>query len=357
MEKNLAILFGGRSSEHEISRLSAGYILSICRRLPAWKIKLVGIGRDGKFYEYSGPDESILSNEWEQDRHNIELAFMPGAQPGYFLVEEGKILRFQPIDCVFPVLHGRNGEDGRLQGMLDLLGIPYVGCGTLSSAAMMDKDVARQLFNKASVPTPVWFTLLRSEWKGDKEYIFKRMRELNLSYPLFVKPANAGSSVGVSKVKSDQDLDQALKLAFDEDEKVLVEEGIEGREIECSVLQLDQGGKLFVAPPGEIIPGKEFYDYEDKYDSKSQSQLVIPAKLSEDEIKEVCTLAERAFRAGECRGLARVDFFLREKEGQFLLNEINTMPGFTRISMFPKLLLQAGFGESEMINRLLSSAR
>lgn len=356
MKKVLALLFGGRSSEHEISRVSAGYILSICRQLPEWQLQLVGITRDGGFFEYHGPDEAISSDDWEKHPGNIPLLFMPGSDPGYYLAEEGKSLRFRPVDCVFPVLHGRNGEDGRLQGMLDLLGIPYVGCGTLSSAAMMDKDVARQLFNQAGVPTPIWFTLTKEEWRGDAQILYERMRERNLEYPLFVKPANAGSSVGVSKVKGARDLDEALHIAFAEDEKILVEEGIEGREIECSVLETVRNGELIVPPPGEIIPGKEFYDYEDKYDSQSQSKLIIPAELTNEETEEICSLAKIAFRAGECKGLARVDFFLRSSDGRFLLNEINTMPGFTQISMYPKLLLQAGYSEIEMIKCLLSTA-
>lgn len=356
MKKVLMILFGGRSSEHEISRLSAGYILSLCRRLPEWEIRLAGINRKGTFLEYSGPDAAITGEAWEHDEGNVPLAFMPGPAPGYYRVREGAGLSFQPVDCVFPVLHGRNGEDGRLQGMLDLLSIPYVGCGTLSSAAMMDKDIARHLFTKAGVPVPNWFAVRRAELEADPELVSRCMRDAGLAYPVFVKPANAGSSVGVSKVKAEKDFARALQSAFEEDEKILIEEGVDGREIECSALQLDKNGGVFVPDPGEIIPGKEFYDYEDKYDSKSRSRLIIPAELSPEKREEVRALALKAFRAGECSGLARIDFFLRRSDGKFLLNEINTMPGFTRISMYPKLLLQAGYSETEMIRCLLSSA-
>ena len=257
------------------------------------------------------------------------------------------------MDIIFPVLHGTFGEDGTIQGLLELADIPYVGAGVLGSAAGMDKDIMKALFRAAGLAIVKHVTILRGDWESQPKKA-QKLVESKLKYPVFVKPANLGSSVGISKVRDRKELGRAIGEAAKFDRKIVVEEGVGGkknkaREIECSVLGND---KPQASVPGEIVPGAEFYDYTAKYLDEG-SQLIIPAKLSKAETKEVQELAIAGFRAVDCSGLARVDFLMDPKSRKIYLNEINTMPGFTSISMYPKLWAASGVSYPELIGRLI----
>jgi len=257
------------------------------------------------------------------------------------------------VDVIFPVLHGTFGEDGTIQGLLELADIPYVGAGVLGSAAGMDKDIMKSLFIAAKIPIVKHVTILRSAWESDPKKVQKKV-ESKLTYPVFVKPANLGSSVGISKAHNRKELGPAIEEAAKFDRKIVIEQGVGGkkekaREIECSVLGNDEP---VASVPGEIVPGKEFYDYTAKYVDEG-SQLIIPAKLTKAETKKVQELAIAAFQAVDCSGLARVDFLMDPKTRKIFLNEINTMPGFTSISMYPKLWAASGLEYSDLIDRLI----
>jgi D-alanine-D-alanine ligase len=256
------------------------------------------------------------------------------------------------VDVIFPVLHGTFGEDGTIQGLLELADIPYVGAGVLGSAAGMDKDIMKSLFIAAGIPIVKHVTLLRSMWEKEPKKVAKLVGKLK--YPVFVKPANLGSSVGISKAHNRKELGPAIEEAAKFDRKIVIEQGVGGakekaREIECSVLGNDEPA---ASVPGEIVPGKEFYDYTAKYVDEG-SQLIIPAKLSKSETKKVQDLAIAAFKAVDCSGLARVDFLMDPKTRKIYLNEINTMPGFTAISMYPKLWAASGLAYADLIDRLI----
>jgi D-alanine-D-alanine ligase len=257
------------------------------------------------------------------------------------------------VDVIFPVLHGTFGEDGTIQGLLELADIPYVGAGVLGSAAGMDKDIMKSLFIAAGIPIVKHVTILRGAWDKDPKKV-QKLVESKLTYPVFVKPANLGSSVGISKAHNRKELGPAIEEAAKFDRKIVIEQGVGGkkekaREIECSVLGNDEPA---ASVPGEIVPGKEFYDYTAKYVDEG-SQLIIPAKLTKAETKKVQELAVKAFQAVDCSGLARVDFLMDPKTGKIFLNEINTMPGFTAISMYPKLWAASGLAYADLIDRLI----
>ena len=256
------------------------------------------------------------------------------------------------VDVLFPVLHGKNGEDGTIQGLFKLSGIPYVGCGTLASAVCMDKAVTHTLLSAANIEQAHYLWFYADRYFADGEKIRNKIAA-RLNFPVFVKPANAGSSVGVSKVTAPEKLDAAIRLAAENDTKVVVEEGIVGQEVECAVL--GNRGKSVASPVGEIGAGAEFYDYDDKY-KNGVAQLFIPARLSEDVAEEVRKTAVRAYNLLGCDGLSRVDFFVTEKEHRVILNEINTLPGFTSISMYPKLWENAGTPYSELLEKLIDCA-
>jgi D-alanine-D-alanine ligase len=255
------------------------------------------------------------------------------------------------VDVIFPVLHGTFGEDGTVQGLLELAGIPYVGAGVLGSAAGMDKDVMKRLFRDAGLPVVPWVLVLRSEWKRNPARVRKLIAK-ELGYPLFVKPSNLGSSVGISKVLHPRKLKVALDLAALYDRKILVEKAVNAREIECSVLGNDRPE---ASVPGEVVPVNEFYDYEAKY-IKEGSELVIPAKLSPQQTRRARELAVRAFQAVDCAGMARVDLLLDRASGKLFVNEINTIPGFTSISMYPKLWEASGVPYPQLLGRLIELA-
>ncbi len=342
---NLCVVFGGVSSEHEVSLLSTASVLRNLDRTK-YTVHTIGISKDGGWYYFTGNAETIGElkdvSKWDFDRAIIS----PDR-------DEKAILRFTqngvekyPIDVVFPVLHGKNGEDGTIQGLFELAGIPYVGPGVIGSAVCMDKCMAKIVFASAGIPQADWVEVRRNEDKVNEI-------EEKLGYPCFVKPSNAGSSMGITKAHDREELIAGLQEAFLHDEKVLVEEMMYGTEVESSVI-----GNLEpeCAPViGEIAPAAEFYDFDAKYNNAA-SVLTIPAVLDKEITEKVRQYAVRAYRACECRGLSRVDFFVNKETGDIRLNEINTIPGFTSISMYAKLWDASGVGYSQLIDHLIGYA-
>jgi D-alanine-D-alanine ligase len=354
----VGVLFGGRSGEHEVSLLSAASILKAIDR-KKFEVVPIGITKAGQWLT-AGDAKALLAGQAS------ESAALPAAaaSPVTALVPDAATLSptGRALDVVFPVLHGTFGEDGTIQGLFELAGVAYVGSGVLGSAAGMDKDVMKRLFAQARLPIVKHVAVLRSEWEKFPRKTVAAI-EAKLKYPLFVKPANLGSSVGISKAHDRKELGPALALAAKYDRKLVIEEGVTGggrggrlkkaRELEVAVLGNDAPKASVV---GEIIPGKEFYDYEAKYLSDG-SVPVIPAKLTAAESKRIRAMAIEAFRACDLAGLARVDF-LMEPDGKrrIYLNEVNTLPGFTSISMYPKLWQASGLGYSELITQLIELA-
>jgi D-alanine-D-alanine ligase len=357
----VGILFGGRSGEHEVSLLSAASVLKAIDR-KKFDVVPIAINKSGHWLTASAAT-GLLEGGGQVSNSSaaIELA---GSEPATALsiaepsaIDSHAALDGQALDVVFPVLHGTFGEDGTIQGLFEMAGIAYVGSGVLGSAAGMDKDLMKRLFIEAKLPIVKHVTLLRAEWHKSPRKAIARV-EAALKYPVFVKPANLGSSVGISKVHDRSELGPALDVAAKYDRKLVVEHGVGGkkakaRELEVAVLGNDNPKASVV---GEIIPGKEFYDYEAKYLSEG-SVPVIPAKLTRAESKQVREMALAAFRACDLSGLARVDF-LMEPDGKrrIYLNEVNTMPGFTKISMYPKLWEASGLPYTELITRLIELA-
>jgi D-alanine-D-alanine ligase len=375
----VGILFGGRSGEHEISLLSAASVFNAINK-NKYEVVPIGITKDGRWVT-AADAERLLQGKFEDHKHL--RAGDPEATPGAAVLAKGESVVVPPepqrhgsmtpfetdasshaltrraadrainVDVIFPVLHGTFGEDGTIQGLLELADMPYVGAGVLGSAAGMDKDIMKSLFRAAGLPIVKHVTLLRSEWEANSKKV-QKVVESKLKYPVFVKPANLGSSVGISKAHDRKELGPAIEEAAKFDRKIVIEQGVGGRkqkarEIECSVLGNDQPASSL---PGEIVPSTEFYDYNAKYLDEG-SQLIIPAKLSKSETKEVQRLAIGAFKAVDCSGLARVDFLMEPKSRKIYLNEINTMPGFTAISMYPKLWAASGLSYPDLIERLI----
>jgi D-alanine-D-alanine ligase len=342
----VGVIFGGRSGEHEVSLASAA---SVIRALDPEKYEAVpiGIGKDGRWF-IGTPAQKMLPDVLRQG-HRVMLSADPSV--GALLPMEERAAGSQRVDVIFPVLHGTFGEDGTVQGLLDLAGLPYVGSGVIGSAVGMDKDMAKRLFLQAGLPTGDFLAILRSQWEKGRERIIKAVAK-KFRFPVFVKPATLGSSVGMTKVHKREELEAALDLAAEFASKILVERNIRGREIEVSVLGNDEPEASI---PGEIIPHREFYDYTAKY-LEEGTRLEIPAKLSKMQVRRFQEYAVRAFRCLECRGMARVDFFLEKPSGRIYLNEINTIPGFTSISMYPKLWEASGIPYRDLIDRLIQLA-
>ncbi|MBQ6371251.1 MAG: D-alanine--D-alanine ligase [Firmicutes bacterium] len=349
-KKTVLVLFGGASSEHEVSCTSAA---SILRRIDrdAYEVRMAGITKEGKWLLTGAQPEAIEKGLWEQDEQNRNLLVsLDTDQKGLFVYTENGASHL-PVDVVFPVLHGKNGEDGTVQGLLHMAGIPFVGSDTASSAACMDKGIAKALVSQAEAANQAKCCIIHRSGCDAEEAAEGADAFFTGQYPLFVKPARAGSSVGISKVKRREDLPQAILKAFAEDSKVLVEEMITGRELEVAVLGNDDPVASCV---GEIFTAGEFYDYEAKYqDIGSRTEVV--RDLPEEMELEIRETALRIYRVLECRGLARVDFFLTE-EGRLVFNEINTMPGFTKISMYPALWEASGLSYSGLIDELIKLA-
>ena len=345
----VAILFGGKSAEHEISLLSAKNIVDAIDK-KKYEVVLIGIGKKGKWY--LNEDERLLQHAETPrrirfDRERNALALVPGNNAKQWLRLSSRRAQ-KPVDVVFPVLHGPFGEDGTVQGLLKLANLPFVGAGVLGSAIGMDKDILKRLLRDAGIRTARFLVLERS---SQSRMDFASI-ERELGLPFFVKPANLGSSVGIHKVKSEQQFAAAAKDAFEYDHKILVEEYIQGREIECSVLGNDDP---IASVPGEIITRHEFYSYEAKYLDENGAVLEVPAKLPAPVVETIQRIAIKTFKALCCEGMARVDFFLRDNK-EIIVNEINTIPGFTKISMYPKLWEASGISYTELIDRLIQLA-
>ena len=381
----VGILFGGRSGEHEVSLLSAASVMQAIDK-SRFEVVPIGITKSGRWLTASHAEQMLggqkvvpkIAASAEGEKHL--RAGDPSATPGAALLAGGDSVMVPPmpdassmvpfssspaehpsanainVDVIFPVLHGTFGEDGTIQGLLELADIAYVGAGVLGSAAGMDKDAMKRMFVAAGLPIVKHVTVLRSQWEDDAKRV-RTFIESKLKYPLFVKPANLGSSVGISKVHDKSELAAAMDTAASFDRKIVIEQGVgskkqKAREIEVSVLGNDEPQASIA---GEIVPGAEFYDYAAKYLDEG-SKLLIPAKLNKAQMKKVQELAIAAFQAVDCSGLARVDFLMEPRSGKLYVNEINTMPGFTAISMYPKLWAASGVQYTELITRLIELA-
>ena len=349
----VGILFGGRSGEHEVSRCSAA---SVFRQLDRSKynVIVIGIDYDGKWYVQDKPEivddksfGSLLKLE-KKGRWFINH-YERGGRLYLYEAESGREIS---VDVVFPVIHGTFCEDGTLQGMLELAMVPYVGAGVAGSSIGMDKDVAKRLLRDAGIPVVPWIKVTRDIWPCKKGEIFTSAKNV-IEFPCFVKPSNAGSSVGITKVKKEAELEAAIDEAFLWDDKVLLEKGINAREIEFAVLG---NGNPEASIPGEIRPHHEFYSYEAKYIDSNGAELLIPAEIPPETSEKMKRAAIEAYIALECSGMARVDFFLDRTSNEFFLNEINTLPGFTSISMYPKLWEHTGIRYVELLDRLIELA-
>lgn len=342
----LCVVFGGASPEHDISQLSAYSVISNLDK-GKYKLYMLGITKKGKWYLYNGAAENIPKGAWEKDKKHLHRAIIsPDAgHKGIIDLENGRVKK---IDVVFPVLHGECGEDGTIQGLFEMAGLKYVGMGVFASAAAMDKTFTKVILKNAGIPQANWVTVKTYELDAPEQKA-KEIEE-KLGYPCFVKPANTGSSVGVGKAYNREELYGAIAEAAKYDRKILVEEFIDGHEVECSVLGNE---KPEAAEVGEIIPTVEFYDFDAKYSDKSTTALQIPANIDADKRDEIRRYAVKAFEAFGGAGLSRVDFFIKRSDGAVVLNEINTMPGFTSISMYPKLWKAAGVEYSELLDRLI----
>lgn len=346
---SLAVIFGGVSSEHEVSRMSVTSILENLSN-EQYEVHMVGITKEGRWLLYTGPVEDILSGAWEQGPVTPAFLSPDPSVHGLVALRDGKAETIH-VDVIFPALHGKNGEDGTIQGLFQLSGIPYVGCDTESSAICMDKAVTHSLLSSADIEQAhyLWFYADRFDAAPDT---IKNKIQARLDFPVFVKPSSAGSSVGVSKVERFEDLDQAIRKAAREDKKVVVEEGITGQEVEVAVLGNRDCDASLV---GEIGASAQFYDYDDKY-INGTSQLYIPARIPEEASEKIRQTAVRAYRLLGCSGLARVDFFVTAGDNRVILNEINTLPGFTSISMYPKLWMAMGLSYGELLDKLIELA-
>ncbi|MFY9555220.1 MAG: D-alanine--D-alanine ligase [Blastocatellia bacterium] len=347
----VGVIFGGRSGEHEVSLRSAESVINAMDK-SKYEVVPIGITTEGRWLVSDNatallPQAVMSSNSHQQ----VAIIGDPTRQGLTRLDAENRALPSESLDAVFPVLHGTYGEDGTIQGLLEMAGVPYVGCGVLASATGMDKVAMKQLFKHAGLEIGEYEWFLRSSWEETPDTVLNRVTR-SLGLPVFVKPANLGSSVGISKAGNREELRDAIDDAARYDRKVIVEKAVNGREIEVSILGNDNP---MASLPGEIIVGHEFYDYEDKY-IDSASRVEVPAKLPQKTIDRIQRDAIRAFKAIDGAGLARVDFFVESKTHRVIINEINTMPGFTSISMYPKLWEATGISYPELIDRLIELA-
>src|ERR1700731_1188221 len=373
----IGVLFGGRSGEHEVSLMSAASILKAIDR-KKYDVVPIGISKQGQWLRgghadrlLAGPAQPLDDGVSIEDEFAVSAAVLRSGEPLHIPAPPPVIAAktidlhastelAEPnspfagsLDVIFPVLHGTFGEDGTIQGLLELADMAYVGAGVLGSAAGMDKDIMKSLFIAAGIPIVKHVTILRSAWQKESKKV-QKLVESKLRYPVFVKPANLGSSVGISKAQNRKELGPAIEEAAKFDRKIVIEQGVGGkkekaREIECAVLGNDEPTASI---PGEIVPVKEFYDYNAKYLDEG-SELIIPAKLTKTETKKIQELAVQSFQAVDCSGLARVDFLMDPATRKIYLNEINTMPGFTAISMYPKLWAASGLEYADLIDKLI----
>lgn len=359
----MAVVFGGRSSEHGVSVVTAGAVLRAIDR-SKYDVLPIGITREGRWALTADDPERMsitdrqvpdVADLAESPEGGVVLPVDPGSREVVYN-EPGSVPKaLGEVDVVFPVLHGPYGEDGTIQGLLDLSGTPYVGCGVLSSAVGQDKEYMKRIFTSFGLKVGPYLVVRPREWERDQEGARRRVADFvgDHGWPLFIKPARAGSSIGITKVDSFEGLDEAIETAREHDPKVIIEAGIVGREIECGVLEFEDGPRASV--PAEIPPADShaFYDFEAKYIDSAAG--IVPAPLSEEQTAEVRRLAVDAFDAMSCEGIVRADFFLDE-EGEFVINEVNTLPGFTPISMYPRMWQESGVSYPELVDRLIQAA-
>ncbi|MDR7002003.1 D-alanine--D-alanine ligase [Neobacillus niacini] len=346
MKTKLGLLYGGKSAEHKVSMQTAMAVIGALD-LEKFEIHPIYINEEGQWIkgaQLQAPVESVKALEFTEGNELSPLSLAPA-------IMEGNKQKQSTLDVIFPLLHGPNGEDGTVQGLLELLNLPYVGNGVLASAAGMDKVMMKNVFAQSGLAQVNYVAFIKSEWQKGKEAAYTKVEE-ELGYPCFVKPANLGSSVGISKCRNRAELETAFAEAFQFDRKVIIEEGVTAREIEVGILGNDEP-ECSVA--GEIVPKKDFYDYKAKYED-GETALIIPAEITDNEYKQIKDMAIQAFKALDCSGLVRADFFLT-KDGRALINEVNTMPGFTPFSMFPLLWKHTGVEYPQLIERLVNLAK
>jgi len=349
----VGIIFGGRSGEHEVSFCSASSIIKAIDK-GKYTVVPIGITKEGRWI--SPQDSELALQSGKIDGKNTVILLNDSFSKSLVCIDNNQKLdkssALEKLDVIFPALHGPYGEDGTVQGLLELANIPYVGAEVAASAISMDKELMKTIFKQKNLPVLKWMTIKRKEWQKDKEKILSLIQN-NFEYPLFVKPTNLGSSVGITKVHKKEELEKAIDLASSYDRKILIEQGLEEvREIECGVLGNDEPRASVV---GEVKPAGEFYDYDSKYIDE-RTQLIIPADLPDEVSQEVQRIALRAFKAVDAAGMARVDFFVSKKENKIYLSEINTIPGFTSTSMYPRLWEASGISYPELIDRLIQLA-
>ncbi len=329
--KRIGVIFGGKSGEHEVSLLSATSVIEAIDR-KKYDVVMIGITKKGQWKLYGGDVKNLADGSWEETAEDIEASDLK-----------------KLADFAFPALHGPYGEDGTIQGLFEMLDIPYAGCGVLSSALCMDKVSAKKIFERMGLPTARYKLVYAEDVREDMDGVVKEV-EAELPYTLFVKPSNMGSSVGISKVRNTEELRAALTLAGRYDRRIIIEEGINCREVETGVLG---NHRPEVAAVGEIVAKLDFYDYTAKYTDDAGTELSIPAKLSPSTYEEIRSLAKKAYMALDCSGFARIDFFVDKDTGKVYINEINTIPGFTKYSMFPLMWKEAGLSFRELVERIV----
>ena len=328
----IGVFFGGKSTEHEVSCISATAVIKASDK-EKHDLVYIGINKEGKWFRYDGPEDNIADGSWEQTAEPMKIGDLP-----------------ELIDFALPIMHGAYGEDGKIQGVFEMLDIPYAGCGVLGSALAMDKEAAKLCFLAEGVPTVEFLNTTADEIKADPEPFIKDCEE-ELPYPMFVKPVNLGSSVGISKVRNTEELRAGLKEAARYDKRIIVERGIDGREVECGIIGNETP---LVTGIGEIVAENDFYDYEAKYSDNVGTVVTVPARNVPDEtVQQIRAIAAKAYKVIDCEGFARVDFMIENGTGNIYLNEINTIPGFTRFSMFPTLWKEAGVPFTELIERIV----
>lgn len=352
-KRTILVIFGGMSGEHDISLSSASFILGALSRCDEYRTITVGITKEGDWYRYTGPNSRMRNRDWLDDAYvQHTVLSLEAKQPALIVFHGDNRYETLPIDCVFPVMHGRYGEDGTLQGLLEMAHVPFVGCGVSASALAMDKALACAMFEQQEIPHTPWHHIDKTSWRRDKAAYVDLFAQ-TFEWPIFVKPARGGSSLGITKVLSVETLEEAVEKALHFDRRVIVEQGVRGREVEIG--GLGGYGDPELSPIGEIIPDRAFYDYDSKYKKDSSSKLIIPADLNASIVSDIQAIARRAWRALDLYGLARIDFFVTN-EGVVLLNEINTMPGFVSISMYPRLFRHAGYTDEALVRRLVELA-
>ncbi len=347
---NVGIVFGGKSSEYEVSLVSATAIIKNISK-ERYNVYLIGITKEGKWQLFSGDVSEIPNGNWKDNAENKDILIAPNPEVHGIMINEGGKLRTLRLDVVVPVLHGKNGEDGVIQGVFETAGIPYVGCKVLSSAICMDKICTNTMLTHFGIDKAKFHWFNKHDFEINAEKCVDDTERVVGRYPMFIKPANAGSSVGITKAKNREELIEGIKKALKEDSRVLIEQGISGKEIECAVLG---NNELVASVLGEIVPYNEFYDYDAKY--VDDSKLYIPARIPDEIADKVREIAKKAYKILDCKGLARVDFLVENGTNKIYLNEPNTFPGFTSISMYPKLMEATGIKFADLIDRLIGLA-